>query len=59
MSVEQARTVRALARAMGVSVSEVIRTATAEYIDRCRLDRDAQRRQRRARERDWEVFDLF
>lgn len=56
--VEQARAVRALAKAMGVSVSEVFRMAIAEYVDRRRLDREMQRRQRRAREHDWEVFEL-
>jgi hypothetical protein len=59
LPVEQAKAVKALARAMGVPVSQVIRTAVAQYIERCRLDREDQRRQRRVRERDWEVFELL
>jgi hypothetical protein len=59
MPVEQARTVRALAHAMDLSVSEVVRTAVAQYVESCRADRDSQRRQRRVRERNWEVFDLL
>jgi hypothetical protein len=58
MPVEQVTAVKALARAMGVSVAEVHRIALAEYVDRCRLDREMQRRQRRASEHDWEVFEL-
>jgi hypothetical protein len=58
ISIEQARVVKALAKAMGISVSEVFRIAIAEYIERCRLDRDMQRRRRRAGERDWEVFEI-
>jgi hypothetical protein len=55
---EQASAVQALARARGLSVSAVHRIAIAEYVDRCRLDREMQRRQQRAREYDWEVFEL-
>jgi len=57
MPVEQLRAVKALAKAKGLPVSEVLRIAIAEYVDRCRLDREMQRRQQRAREHDWEVFE--
>jgi hypothetical protein len=48
-----ASALKALARALGVSVSEVVRMAIVEYVERA-----AQRRLRRSGEEDWAAFDL-
>jgi hypothetical protein len=56
---EEARLLKAFAQAENVSVSEVIRTAFMERIERRRKSRDFQERLRRARERKSEDFELL
>lgn len=56
---EQARALDALAMADETSVSEVIRTAIAERIEKRRADKDFQARLQRAVERNKETLDLL
>ena len=56
---EQARALDALAMADETSVSEVIRTAIAERIEKRRADKDFQRRLQHAVERNKEALDLL
>jgi predicted transcriptional regulator len=56
---EQARAVSALAMAEETSVSEVIRKAIDERIERARADTDFQERLKRAVERNQEALDLL
>lgn len=55
----QARALNALAMAEETSVSEVIRDAIAERIEKRRGDRDFQERLKRAVERNNEALDLL
>lgn len=59
MADEEATLLRAFALAEDVPVSEVVRTAIAERIEKRRANRDFQERLRRARERHGEAFDLL
>jgi predicted transcriptional regulator len=56
---EQARALNALAMAEETSVSEVIRDAIAELIEKRRKDADFQERLKRAVERNKEALDLL
>lgn len=56
---EQAKALDALAMADETSVSEVIREAIAERIEKRRADRDFQARLKRAVERNREALDLL
>jgi hypothetical protein len=56
---EEATLLKAFALAENVPVSEVIRTAIAERIEKRRSTRDFQERLRRTRERHSEAFDLL
>jgi predicted transcriptional regulator len=56
---EQARALDALAMADETSVSEIIRTAIAERIEKRRADKDFQARLQRAVERNKEALDLL
>ncbi len=56
---EQARALDAIAMADETSVSEVIRSAVADRIERRRADEDFQERLRRAVERNQEALDLL
>jgi predicted transcriptional regulator len=59
LSDEQARALDAMAMADETSVSEVIRSAIADRIERRRADRDFQERLQRAVERNREALDLL
>ncbi|HEV3093583.1 MAG TPA: DUF6290 family protein [Solirubrobacteraceae bacterium] len=56
---DQARALSALAMAEETSVSEVIRDAIAERIEKRRADKDFQARLKRAVERNQEALDLL
>jgi predicted transcriptional regulator len=56
---EQARALNALAMAEETSVSEVIRDAIAERIEKRRADKDFQARLQRAVERNQEALELL
>lgn len=56
---EQARALDAIAMADETSVSEVIRSAVADRIERRRADKDFQERLRRAVERNQEALNLL
>jgi predicted transcriptional regulator len=56
---EQARALSALAMAEETSVSEVIRDAIAERIEKRRADKDFQARLQRAVERNQEALELL
>jgi predicted transcriptional regulator len=56
---EQAKALDAIAMADETSVSEVIRTAISERIEKRRADKDFQERLKRAVERNREALDLL
>jgi predicted transcriptional regulator len=59
MDDEQARALSALAMAEETSVSEVIREAISDRIEKRRADKDFQERLKRAVERNQEALDLL
>ncbi|HEX4436104.1 MAG TPA: DUF6290 family protein [Solirubrobacteraceae bacterium] len=56
---QQARALNALAMAEGTSVSEVIRSAIADRIEKRRGDKDFQQKLKQAVERNKEALDLL
>jgi predicted transcriptional regulator len=56
---QQARALNALAMAEGTSVSDVIRAAIADRIEKRRGDRDFQQKLKQAVERNKEALDLL
>ena len=57
LSAEQAEELEAVARAQGISVSDAVREAITEHIDRKRKDKVFRARLRAVLERDREILD--
>lgn len=57
LPIEQARELEAVARAEGISVSDAVRVAIAEHIDRRRKDEAFRERLRAVMERDREILE--
>jgi Ribbon-helix-helix protein, copG family len=55
---DQELIVKELARRKGISVSALLRTAAAEYVDHCLGNREMPGHRRRGGERYWEAVDL-